>query len=1048
MPYPWETGPTQPWGTTLQPTPMLHPAPGVAQVAAAFADIRAPYRQVVLERLARLDPDQAAAVAVIRDPAGPNVRGAAVAGSGKTTLLIASLAALLVLDGYEPEDVLATTFTGKAGKELVTRLGPLIPPAFLARMRVGTFHSLGLKVMGELDPAGPWGSRRNVDTRDADVPSARYVWESIIGWRKDGIHGSGAPSLDIKGAPDARDYMLVIDNLRAKNLLPGTRAGTQAANERESELRIPKLHAAWKAYEEAKQAMGAFDFADVLSAFLGALQAGEYTALPRIVAVDEFQDNSWVQGEIIRELGKRGRIILLGDRKQCIPAGQRVRTPFGPRPIESIVPGDFVMSATGGVESPRRVVDTFETGEHRALTFTTTPGTRFSATPNHCVFACLGEPEGWYVYLMYREGYGFRIGSTQVTGRKALDHLLVRTKQEHAGRLWILGVFPSGAEARRVEHHLAYWHGVPMNPFVPRPGSPLDTLDEATQIAWWAPFRERGFEVLREAGLDFERPAYMAKSSGRGVVSVNIVQSTRKGYSEVAVESQIIPAEVAAKWNFSPTRRGCLRIRRYPASVAQAETMAGLLAADLREAGAPVQVVRVLAGGERRIFETRAAGLFPGMLVPVRQIDGTIVLERVVSRELEEAPSRCYDLEIEQSANFLVNDVVVHNSIYPWRGGDPTLFDDAETRYAPCVTVGLRYNYRSKPRIVEAGNRVAAALGDKARVGGDALVGKQTAAQGEIVSLMGADAFEEATEVANYLKAQHAAGRRWSDMAVLVRTNSRAGTYEGAFMSAGVPVARAGGLPFFERQDVLQFIAYAVLGEYDSWEALERVYNKPKRFLSKAFLNDVGRAMNEGKSLLVALDACAGKLSAGARRGAQELSRFIRQLRTLTWQAQLGAITGLLEKDLGDSEDVERADDKRAVPQTCREIAMRFKGPADLAAYADAAVRNAAQVREPGGKNAPDRVVLSTIHKVKGLEYPVVVVSIPDGVFPHNKSPREEELCLGYVAVTRAEEVLVLAWPTGEMDGRRNEGKKPLGASELLDIVMPGERERLLRVPR
>lgn len=81
----------------------------------------------------------------------------------------------------------------------------------------------------------------------------------------------------------------------------------------------------------------------------------------------------------------------------------------------------------------------------------------------------------------------------------------------------------------------------------------------------------------------------------------------------------------------------------------------------------------------------------------------------------------------------------------------------------------------------------------------------------------------------------------------------------------------------------------------------------------------------------------------------------------------------------------------------------------------------------------------------KGLEYPVVVVSIPDGVFPHSKSPREEELCLGYVAVTRAEETLVLAWPTGEMDGRRVEGKKALGASELLDIVLPGARERLLQ---
>ena len=65
-----------------------------------------------------------------------------------------------------------------------------------------------------------------------------------------------------------------------------------------------------------------------------------------------------------------------------------------------------------------------------------------------------------------------------------------------------------------------------------------------------------------------------------------------------------------------------------------------------------------------------------------------------------------------------------------------------------------------------------------------------------------------------------------------------------------------------------------------------------------------------------------------------------------------------------------------------------------------------------GSKPDPDRVQLMTIHRAKGLEWPVVfVVGFSEGLLPHEKGRLEEERRLAYVAMTRARDRLVLVAP-------------------------------------
>src|SRR3990170_4090918 len=97
----------------------------------------------VVERLARLAPDQRAAAAA---PPGP-VLCVAPAGSGKTTTLVARIAWLMD-GGAAPESICAVTFNRRAAEELrervVAALEPL-GPGNGDRIRIRTFHAPGLE---------------------------------------------------------------------------------------------------------------------------------------------------------------------------------------------------------------------------------------------------------------------------------------------------------------------------------------------------------------------------------------------------------------------------------------------------------------------------------------------------------------------------------------------------------------------------------------------------------------------------------------------------------------------------------------------------------------------------------------------------------------------------------------------------------------------------------------------------------------------------------------------------------------------------------------
>jgi superfamily I DNA/RNA helicase len=344
-------------------------------------------------------------------------------------------------------------------------------------------------------------------------------------------------------------------------------------------------------------------------------------------------------------------------------------------------------------------------------------------------------------------------------------------------------------------------------------------------------------------------------------------------------------------------------------------------------------------------------------------------------------------------------------SIYEWRGASPETFlgldgDDWDTCFLPT-------NYRSGARIVAAGNATAA--------GADWSVGPESSAhraQAGVVDVQGAgDAFDEADMVAERIAGGMEAGDDADGFAILCRTNNAAATFETALMERKIPCTRVGATPFFERAAAKDFMSWLLLAEGDNVEAIKRVYNKPKRYLGKAFLSALQERLDQGYDIVAACIAVAPGLRGGSRQGARDLASAIHRLRSEPYAQRVETVRMMLAKQAGpeEAEKLQAGDSARDMISVCAAIAGRFDGAVAFVRYADECTKNTMR----GNDVKRGRVTISTVHRAKGLEWPTVFVSAPAGTFPHARSAddarrMEEERRLFYVAVTRAKDTLVV----------------------------------------
>ena len=427
-----------------------------------------------------------------------------------------------------------------------------------------------------------------------------------------------------------------------------------------------------------------------------------------------------------------------------------------------------------------------------------------------------------------------------------------------------------------------------------------------------------------------------------------------------------------------------------------------------------------------------------GMVMLVER-DGRLEVATVVAATVESFRGPVFDLEVDPTHSYVANGVLVHNSIYAFRGADFRNIIQFEDAFENTSTIVLDQNYRSTQNILDAANAVIANNAERK----DKNLWSEAGEGDRIVRYHADDEGDEARYVASIAQRLRNQGDNFREMAVLYRTNAQSRVVEEAFMRSGIPYKVVGGTRFYDRREVKDAMAYlrAVVNPADE-VSVKRVINVPKRGVGDASISKIDALAAElGISFHDALRrASDAGVTGAAARGIDAFVALLDRLHLMADPPPSPTPNGFA--DSGDDDDSQPDAAPAELLKTALEesgyiaeleaensveSAGRLENLGELIGSAREFTRVAefleqvslvADTDEIPDVDADDEVVLMTLHSAKGLEFPTVfLIGMEDGVFPHNRAltePQEleEERRLAYVGITRAEKRLYLthAW--------------------------------------
>lgn len=366
-------------------------------------------------------------------------------------------------------------------------------------------------------------------------------------------------------------------------------------------------------------------------------------------------------------------------------------------------------------------------------------------------------------------------------------------------------------------------------------------------------------------------------------------------------------------------------------------------------------------------------------------------------------------------------------SIYAFRGADISNILDFQKHYPEAKMVKLEDNYRSTQHILDAADGVIEH--NQNRVPKKMRTSNGT---GEVVQIVPCrDEREESWRIVETIRdLRNTEGKRYSDFAVLVRTNAQTRPLEEAFLRAAIPYQIIGGLKFYARKEVKDILAYLRFLENPSdTESFLRIVNLPPRKIGKttiarlsAFAQERGLPLG---NVLNHLDFAEG-IPPAAR---EAFGRFQENIQTLRKEKSSLFPADIIGKILDTFRLEPFYRDGTQEGETRYENILELKSVAHKFDHVDvesalplfleevALVSDADSIAE----NEQHRVLIMTIHSSKGLEFPVVFLpGLEEGILPHSRSlfdpnALEEERRLLYVGMTRAMKRLFLLFAESRM---------------------------------
>lgn len=394
-------------------------------------------------------------------------------------------------------------------------------------------------------------------------------------------------------------------------------------------------------------------------------------------------------------------------------------------------------------------------------------------------------------------------------------------------------------------------------------------------------------------------------------------------------------------------------------------------------------------------------------------------------------------------------------SIYKFRGATIENILSFENTFQNATVIRLEQNYRSTQNILDAANAVIEHNTERK--------GKTLWTQngtGAMIHLHTAEnETDEAERITKIILDGVAAGRNFSDYAVLYRMNSQSLTFERNFAKSGVPHRIIGGTRFYERREIREMIAYlSVINNPSDEMRLRRIINTPKRSIGDRSVEVAAQIGQQTGETLFEVVSHAKDYPA-LSRAANKMTLFAAQMQGLIElnndeEVTLGELYDELVERIDylsflKTDDPESAEDRAANVQELASNLRRFEEENPEGTLSDFLEEVSLITDIDNYDNNADSVVLMTVHSAKGLEFPVVFLpGMEENIFPgmasvYVPSEVEEERRLAYVAITRAKEELYIFHAESRMIfGMTNRNRVSRFVEEIPETLVEHTRSR------
>lgn len=428
-------------------------------------------------------------------------------GAGKSACLVSRLAAL-VREGISLDDLLSLSFTKTAAKNLRDRVEAQVGSLETTRTAGSlTFHSLALQFatiersefpfeLAEFPLADePKANRLCFDAAKRHELDPRTLRPVVSLYRRKGVR----PAEAIRDCEDRKD---------GKGL---------------------KLALAYKEYEKRCRAEGLLDFDDLIFYMVeildkkpGVRSRWQY----QYCMVDEAQDCCKLEWDLVKLITeKHGNLLAVGDISQCQPPETMVAVeatcvknaktfPLKEVPISSLQTGDSVVTWNRKYKrlfiTPQKV-EVSSRHYNGPMLSVQANGKTTRMTPDHQVWVKYAPHNKGQsiVYLMWKSGWGFRIGKTQMKKKGGSTGLNCRAYSQEADKAWVLKICDTEREALHFEELFSVQFNLPETMY-PFPSEDFDEqqTDWAREMFSVTNNEEKGLLCLKAFGLLFDDAPY------------------------------------------------------------------------------------------------------------------------------------------------------------------------------------------------------------------------------------------------------------------------------------------------------------------------------------------------------------------------------------------------------------------------------------------------------------------------------------------------------------------------------------------------------------